>query len=267
MPRSRKDAEAVADKLGLTGDDREEYVVRLSGEAAAPAAPAPKPAAPPQPPYLIPDGGFDGVAPERKAPTRPAIKAPAPAPAPVVIPPDDVSSLAPDTYFRTVVVPISNEELGESRVPMPTEDRTIPAMARRAATRVGEAVEPAVEWMSRPGAAAVFSPSGPTKRDPLLYGPEPPPDYTTLVDETAALPSPATPDARRQVVADTLGLPGAKVYREQPAAPRAAPVDAFRADYEFLVSQGYPQAQLDQFIAEKGAAELSKVAASKRGGK
>lgn len=263
MPRSRKDAEAVADKLGLTGDDREEYVVRLSGEAPPAAATAPD--APRPITYEMDEKERAAVRAANKAPTRPAIKAPAPAP--VVIPPDDVSSLAPDTYFRTVVVPISNEELGESRVPMPTEDRTIPAMARRAATRVGEAVEPAVEWMSRPGAAAVFSPSGPTKRDPLLYGPEPPPDYTTLVDETAALPSPATPDARRQVVADTLGLPGAKVYREQPAAPRAAPVDAFRADYEFLVSQGYPQAQLDQFIAEKGAAELSKVAASKRGGK
>lgn len=215
MPRSRKDAEAVADKLGLTGDDREEYVVRLSGEAAPAAAPAPDPSARPQPPYTIPDGGFDGVTAERKAPTRPAIKAPAPAP--VVIAPDDVSGLVDDAPRVNII-------------PRPQPAEQAPTRMRPLSSLPGD-----------------------------VYG-------TLAPAPETALPPVEKPAARRQVVADTLGLPGAKVYREAPAA-RPAPVDAFRADYEFLVSQGYPQAQLDQFIAEKGAAELSKVAASKRGGK
>lgn len=84
---------------------------------------------------------------------------------------------------------------------------------------------------------------------------------------TKAAPSvlPAGTDARRQMIADALGLPSAAAYK-QPAAPTevaaVAPADTTAADYEYLVNL-YPKSKDDmdaRMKAPGGADQIREMA-------
>lgn len=236
MPRSPEDAEKAADKLKLEGDARAAFVARLSAgyvppEAsiappAAPAPPAPKvevaPAPKPATP-AAPKPRYSALA--SPPPAAPAPKPPAPAPPPAA---PRYAALTPGMEIR----PITNEELGES-----------PTLSNEA---LGESQQPPPRTgPGRPGEAPRYvvpaQMADVRKADASVYRREAPKDTYFK-----AVPAPT--------VAPDLG------ESEVEMPPASAPAAPGRADYDFLLSRGYPQETLDEVLATEGAKGIAERA-------
>lgn len=245
MPRSPEDAEKAADKLKLEGDARTAFVARLSAGYVPPEAPAaPVAPAPPAPKVEVAPAvkveaepktttqskskysalGESSVKGEQKKPTPPPPDGPVAGPTP----PPRYAALTPGMEIR----PITNEELGES-----------PTLSNEA---LGESQQPPPRTgPGRPGEAPRYvvpaQMADVRKADASVYRREAPKDTYFK-----AVPAPtAAPDLGESEV-------------EMPPAP--APAAPGRADYDFLLSRGYPKETLDEVLATEGAKGIAERA-------
>ena len=259
MPRSPEEANKAADKLKLEGDDRTAFVTRLTAgyvaepaPAAAPppavkAAPAPKATAPaPKPPAQAPKyAALSAGAPPRP----PAAKAPAPA-AP------RYSALVES---KKVLVPITNEELGESEVlsnealgqsrpaaPPP------PTTAQQARQSLGVTAD-----RPRTGAEAIGRAMSPPPK-PANMADVRMQDRDVYVQKDTYFREAPAPAPEPNLGESEIDVPRPPTQEEQ-----------YTQAYDFLLSQGFQSAQLDAFIAnpEYGAPALIDLANKRRGAK